>query len=118
MAERRDQITKSATAALVPDRTGWIRRADVSLRTHYPNLVTRIFEIAPHQFRIVFDRSLQDAAEVDFEEFRPVTLQAAVSNDIPASFVREIPTIPDNQLVLLSGIDELISAHAVRGFPA
>jgi hypothetical protein len=98
VAERRDQITESATAALVPDRTGWIRRADVSLRTHYPNLVTRIFEIAPHQFRIVFDRSLQDAAEVDFEEFRPVTLQAAVSNDIPASFVREVPTIPDNQL--------------------
>lgn len=98
MAERRDQITESATAADLPDRTGWIRRADVSLRAHYPNLVTRIFEIAPRQFRIVFDRSLQDAAQVDFEEFRPVTLRAAVSNDIPSSFVREIPTIPDNQL--------------------
>ena len=106
MAERRDQIPESASAAHALDHTGWIRRVDVSLRSQYPNLVTRIFEIAHHQFRIVFDRSLQDAAQVDFDDFRPVTLQAAVSNDIPATFIREIPTILDNQL-----------AHNFEGFP-
>lgn len=77
---------------------GGIRRADVSLRIHYPNLVTRIFEIAPHQFLIAFDKSLQDATQIDFEEFRPVTLQAKISNEVPATFIREIPSIPDNQL--------------------
>jgi hypothetical protein len=82
----------------VPDRTGWIRRADVSLRTHYPNLVTRLFEIGPHQFLIVFDRSLQNAAQVDFEKYRPVTLQARISNEVPATYIREIPSLPDDQL--------------------
>ena len=46
------------------DYHGWIRRIDVSLRTHYPNLVTRIFEIAPSQYAIVFDKELRDADSI------------------------------------------------------
>jgi hypothetical protein len=93
MPDHRTDLTRP-----MPDRAGWIRRADVTLRIHYPNLITRIFEVAPHQFRIVFDRSLHDAAGMNFEEFRPITLQATVSNEIPATFIREIPTLPDRDL--------------------
>ena len=89
---------KAATNSAPPDRAGSIRRADVSLRTHYPNLVTRIFEIAPHRFLIVFDKLLQDAAQINFEEIRPVTLQVGISNEAPAKFIREIPPLSDDQL--------------------
>lgn len=96
MAQQPDQGTDPGRP--MSDHAGWIRRADVTLRIHYPNLVTRIFEVAPGQFRIVFDCSLQDAKVVNFDEFRPVTLRATVSNEIPAAFVREIATIPDTEL--------------------
>jgi hypothetical protein len=98
LAEDSKHTTEPVSFAHVPDRAGWIRRADVSLRIHYPNLVTRIFEIAPHQFVIVFDKSLQDATEIDFEEIRPITLRAGISNDAPTVFIREIFPLPDNQL--------------------
>jgi len=96
----------SASDDFVLNRAAWIRRTDVSLRTHYPNLITRIFEIAPHQFLIVFDKSLQDAAQIDFEQIRFVTLQAKISNEIPVNFIREIPPLADNEL-----------AHNFEGFP-
>jgi hypothetical protein len=89
-----------------PDTAGWARRADVSLRARYPNLVTRIFEVAPHSFVIVFDRALQEASAVDFEKVRPATLQASVSNAVPQQFLREIEPIPDSQL-----------ARGYEGFP-
>jgi hypothetical protein len=98
LAEDPESTTDSASDGHAPDQTGWIRRADVSLRIHYPNLVTRIFEIAPHRYSITFDKSLQDAAKIDFEQFRPVTLQATISNEAPTTFIREIPSLPDNQL--------------------
>jgi hypothetical protein len=90
--------SETASLRLVPDYVGWIRRADVSLRIHYPNLITRIFEIAPGQFLIVFDKSLQDATQINLEEFRPITLQVKISNEVPSAFIREIPPLPDSQL--------------------
>jgi hypothetical protein len=68
-----------------PDRAGWVRRADVSLRAAYPNLMTRIFEVAPHNFVIVFDKALQDASAINFEEIRPIGLPARISNDFRSS---------------------------------
>jgi hypothetical protein len=92
-----------------PNQYSWLRRTDVALRARYPNLVTRLFEVVPHQFQIVFDKSLQDADAIR-EEFanriRPITLFANVSNVIPDQFLREIEPIPDDQL-----------ARAYEGFP-
>ncbi len=84
-----------------PDLKGWVRRADVSLRAAYPNLVTRIFEVAPLSFAIVFDRSLQEASTIDFaNKIRPVTLRAEISNEIPQHYLREIEPIRDSELAL------------------
>jgi hypothetical protein len=106
MAEASASTTEPKVHGYVLDRASWVRRADISLRAHYPNLVTRIFEIAPHQFVIVFDKSLQDAAQIDFEDIRPITLQAKISNEVPVNFIREIQPLQDDQL-----------AHNFEGFP-
>jgi hypothetical protein len=81
------------------DRSGWARRADLRLRADYPHLHTRIFEIAPDRFTIVFDESLQKAEGFNVDEIRPVTLPLTVSNKIPDTFLRELPPIPDADLV-------------------
>lgn len=88
------------------DRAGWVRRADVRLRSDYPNLITRIFQTTPHQFVITFDKALQDASRIDFEQIRPVTLQVTISNEIPAAYLREILPLSDHEL-----------AHNFEGFP-
>lgn len=98
MAEASASTTEPKVHGYVLDRASWVRRADISLRAHYPNLVTRIFEIAPHQFVIVFDKSLQDTAQIDFEDIRPITLQAKISNEVPVNFIREIQPLQDDQL--------------------
>ncbi len=61
-----------AEPQFVIDRAGWARRADVRLRALYPNLITRIFEVRPAEFVLVFDSALQDAAAIDVDEIRPV----------------------------------------------
>jgi hypothetical protein len=81
------------------DRSGWARRADLRLRADYPHLHTRILEIAPDRFTIVFDESLQKAEGFNVDEIRPVTLPLTVSNKIPDTFLRELPPIPDADLV-------------------
>ncbi|MBV8773408.1 MAG: hypothetical protein JO166_13930 [Deltaproteobacteria bacterium] len=70
----------------------------IALRADYPNLVTKIFEVTPRNFVIVFDKALQDASVIDFEEVRPITLQARISNELPQHYLREIEPIPDRQL--------------------
>jgi sulfur relay (sulfurtransferase) DsrF/TusC family protein len=85
----------------IRDCHGWIRRIDVSLRTRYPNLVTRIFETAPSQYVIVFDKAVRDAASIKKEfhdEIRFITANADISNEIPASYLREIPPLRDDEL--------------------
>jgi hypothetical protein len=81
------------------DRSGWARRADLSLRADYPHLHTRIFEITPDRFTIVFDESLQKSEGFDVDEIRPITLPLTVSNKVPDTFLRELPIIPDADLV-------------------
>ena len=70
-----------------------MRRTDVVLRAAYPQLQTRIFQIGPFAYRIVFDEAVlrADAIRDEFEShIRPITLQVEVSNDLPANFLREI----------------------------
>lgn len=54
-----------STPANFPPPDSMVRRTDVALRALYPHLETRIFEIAPHRFQIVFDRELLDAASIE-----------------------------------------------------
>ena len=42
---------------------GQVRRIDAMLRSRFPNLHTRIFEVGIHQFEIIFDTELQNADE-------------------------------------------------------
>jgi len=101
-----EKSTEIPPDKLALDGSGWIRRTDVALRTQYPNLITRIFELAPNQYLIVFDKSLQDSSLIDIDEIRPITLWVKLSNEMPRSYSREIQTLPDVDL-----------AHNFEGFP-
>jgi hypothetical protein len=86
-----------------------VRRTDVQLRARYPQLTTRIFQIGQFAYRIVFDGRVLNAAQIraEFEKsIRPVTLQIDLSNNVPPSFLREIPPISDHEL-----------AHGFAGLP-
>ena len=82
------------------DYHGWIRRIDLSLRTRYPNLETRIFETAPNRYVIVFDRTLLDAVAIreEFDSIRFVTTNAVVANDVPERYLREITPLGDEEI--------------------
>ncbi len=84
-----------------PPQTAAVRRTDVMLRATYPQLQTRIFEVGPFTYRIVFDRAALDASQIQREfgeKIRPVTLRVDVSNDVPVQYVREIAPISDHEL--------------------
>jgi hypothetical protein len=71
-----------------PSWEGYALRVDALLRGRFPNLVTRIFEIAADQYSIVFDRALQDANLVADEfanTIRVISLNAQLSNEVPKS---------------------------------
>lgn len=77
---------------------GQVRRIDALLRSRFPNLVTRIYEVKPDQFVIVFDAALQDVAATA-EEFdhsiRFMTVAATLSNTPSETYLREIPVLSD-----------------------
>jgi hypothetical protein len=84
-----------------PSQAAAVRRTDVRLRAAYPYLCTRIFEVIPHRYNIVFDDALLNAETIQAEfhqEIREVTLQVELSNQIPLTYLREIPTLPDSEL--------------------
>lgn len=73
------------------------------LRAAYPQLRTRIFQLGAFAYRIVFDQSALNADDIrgEFgESIRPVTVPVEVSNDVPETFLREIPPIGDHELAL------------------
>jgi hypothetical protein len=81
-----------------PSNAGYVRRIDVLLRADYPNLITRIFEVAREQFVIVFDRAIQDASAIaqHFEgQIRLATVTVTLANDPPTTYLREIEPISD-----------------------
>jgi hypothetical protein len=79
---------------------GYALRNDVSLRSVFPNLVTRIFETTKDQFLIVFDPA-QQHAEAIAEEFNNKIKMAGVgvriANAVPASYLRELEPLDDVQ---------------------
>ena len=77
---------------------GQARRIDALLRSRFPNLVTRIYEVESDRFVIVFDAALQDAPAIA-EEFdrsiRFLHVAATLSNTPPETYLREIPVLSD-----------------------
>ena len=89
------EIMKSNTS-----HAGQVRRMDVILRSRFPNLVTRIYEVGSDQFVIVFDTALQDAAAIADEfdrSIRFMTVGATLSNTPPETYLREIPVLSDTE---------------------
>ena len=94
-------VPHSAVVSTFPSQAAAVRRTDVRLRSVYPQLQTRIFEISSHVYRIVFDKAALDAEAVQAEfdrSIRPVTLQVDVSNDVPPRYVQELQPIADHDL--------------------
>lgn len=78
-----------------------VRRVDANLRSRYPFLRTRLFALAPHRYLIVLDRQdlpAESVAEEFDNQIRFITLQVGVSNDLPASYVRELSPIDDHAI--------------------
>ena len=80
--------------------SGTIQRIDARLRSKYPHLATRIFEVNVNEFRIQFDPTIQDALAIS-ENFdhsiRFVGVAATLTNDTPLTFLRELPTLTDSE---------------------
>ena len=68
------------------------------LRSRFPNLHTRSFEVGIHQFEIIFDTELQNADEIS-EEFhssiRFMTVPVTLSNQVPQSYISELVPLSD-----------------------
>ena len=80
--------------------SGTIRRIDARLRSKYPHLRTRIFEVMVNDFQIQFDPAIQDALAIseDFDHsIRFIGVAATLTNEIPLTFVRELPTLTDSE---------------------
>ena len=81
---------------------GQVRRIDAMLRSRFPNLHTRIFEVGIHQFEIVFDTELQNADEIS-EEFdnsiRFMTVPVTLSNQVPQSCISELVPLSDEDAI-------------------
>ena len=77
---------------------GYVRRIDALLRSTYPNLVTRIYEVETDRFVITFDSAFEDASAIA-EEFdnsiRFLTVAVTLSNTPPVKYLREIPPLSD-----------------------
>lgn len=73
-------------------------KSDLTLRSEYPHLETRIFQIGSDQHIIYFDRELLDATSVAArfdQEIRPITAMVSISNTLPDNYTREIEPISD-----------------------
>ncbi|WP_206240459.1 hypothetical protein [Novosphingobium terrae] len=85
----------------IDSEEGYVRRVDVILRSHYPNLTTRIFELERSRFVIQFPASQQDARAIsDYfdHSIRYITLQVTVTNEVPTAYSREIEIIRDGDV--------------------
>lgn len=79
----------------------YVRRDDLRLRSLYPSLKTRIFEIENQKFLIYVQNPFDDRNSL-CEEFnnsvRFITNPVKLTFDLPEKFVKEIPVIADAQI--------------------
>ena len=79
---------------------GYVQRIDILLRSHFPDLITRIYEIKCNEYVIVFDSALQDATTIanEFDKsIRFLTVSVTLSNTPPDTYLREITSLSDAQ---------------------
>ena len=79
--------------------SGTIRRVDARLRSKYPHLRTRIFEVMVNEFQIQFDPTIQDALAIskDFDHsILFIGVAVTLTNDIPSTFLRQLPSLTDS----------------------
>src|ERR1700723_1673520 len=63
-SERKQTSVGHPGMIAMPRTEGYALRSDVSLRTVFPHLETRIFETVPGRYQIVFDREVLEATKV------------------------------------------------------
>ena len=77
---------------------GQVRRIDTMLRSRFPNLRTRIFQVRAHTFLISFDPELQTSDQISDEfhnSIRFMTVPVTLSNHIPQSYISELFPLSD-----------------------
>jgi len=85
----------------VPSYADQVRRIDVELRSRFPHLLTRLYEVDLLSYVIVFDAELQDAQKIAKEfdgQIRWVTVPVRISNDTPPTYRRQLTPIQDTEL--------------------
>ncbi len=83
------------------DEDGDCLKSDLRLRSEFPYLVTRIFQLKSLEYVIVFDKNqidCQDISELFHKSIRPVTAFVKISNSVPTNFKREISPINDQSI--------------------
>ena len=79
-----------------------VRRIDALLRSRFPYLVTDIYEVNPNEFVIVVPTETQIVDEIE-EEFdnsiRFLLVPVTLSNSIPSSFERQIPSLSERESI-------------------
>ena len=79
----------------------YVRRDDLRLRSVYPSLKTRIFEVEPENFLIYVQNPFGDRNAL-CEEFdnsiRFITNPVGLTFDLPNHFIKEIPIIEDSEI--------------------
>ena len=79
----------------------YVRRDDLKLRSVYPSLKTRIFEVAPDRFLIYVQNPVKDRDALCKEfnhSIRFIISPVGLTFELPKQFVREIPIIEDSQI--------------------
>lgn len=79
----------------------YVRRDDLRLRSVYPSLKTRIFEVEPENFLIYVQNSFgdRDALREEFEySIRMITNPVGLTFELPNHFIREILIIEDSEI--------------------
>ena len=79
----------------------YVRRDDLRLRSVYPSLKTRIFEVEPERFLIYVQNPFgdRDALHEEFEHsIRMITNPVGLTFELPNHFIKEIPIIEDSEI--------------------
>ena len=81
---------------------GQVRRIDAHLRSRFPNLVTRIYEVRRNEFVVFIPAKMKDVDEIA-EEFdrsiRFVTVAVKLSNSVPSVFLRQIQPLSEQESI-------------------
>ena len=79
----------------------YVRRDDLRLRSVYPSMKTRIFEVEPERFLIYVQNPFGDreALHEEFEHsIRMITNPVGLTFELPNHFIKEIPIIEDSEI--------------------